>query len=110
MSINNNQSLKIHPRTPAPPPTDPHQSRAARNWLMVTKKFKAFGFNWHPFSIDDELPLHKHTVFWWPIVFFLGWALLLTKAFWCLCWPNPSDYEVLLNQLGFPVFIASSYS
>ena len=96
-----------HSKTPAPPPTDPNQSNIAQHWKRVKEKLQAIEFNWRPFSIYDELPLHKHMVFWWPILFFVGWALLLTVPYWCFCWPSPTDYEALLKQLGFPIFVAS---
>lgn len=58
-------------------------------------------------SISPDLALHKHYVFWLPIVLFVGLALIVSFPTWCFCWPAPSDYESILKQQGFPIFIAS---
>ena len=59
------------------------------------------------FSIEPDRALHKHWAFWLPIVLFLGLALVLSSPAWCLCWPNIENYENILKQQSFPIFVAS---
>ncbi|OJF67567.1 hypothetical protein BK026_01470 [Alteromonas sp. V450] len=68
-------------------------------------KQKTFEFN--PFVVDEKLPLHKLSAFWLPIIIFLTPAIALALPYFCLCWPETSNYDLLLKQLGFPTFIAS---
>lgn len=58
-------------------------------------------------TIDPNLPLHRHLLFWAPIVFFVLPAIYLSVPTWCFCWPELKDYEYLVKQQGFPIFIAS---
>lgn len=68
-------------------------------------KTKRFEIN--PFVVNEKLPLHKLGAFWFPIVLFLTPAIALAFPYFCLCWPDTSDYETLLKQLAFPTFVAS---
>ncbi|MEM9103994.1 MAG: hypothetical protein AAGB12_16935 [Pseudomonadota bacterium] len=95
---------------PAPPPRPVNPTRKQRFEFLLEdckKRMDKTGFLFHPLKIDDEKPLHMHLVFWLPILIFVSLGIGLTIPFWCFCWPSPLDYDVLLKQLGFPVFIAS---
>ena len=58
-------------------------------------------------KIDPSQPLHKHFIFWLPIAIFVLPALVLSLPTWCLCWPEPTEYESILKTQGLPAFIAS---
>ncbi|MUH73629.1 hypothetical protein [Psychrosphaera haliotis] len=58
-------------------------------------------------EINRNKPLHKHYIFWAPILLFVPWALILSFPTWCLCWPNTANYDEILKTQGFPIFIAS---
>ena len=96
-----------HKRKPADPPHEAQMSLTTKTVYLFKKAIKNSQFNWHPFKIEPNKSLHNHMLFWWPLCILIFLALALTKPFWCLCWPSPGDYEVLLKQLGFPLFVAS---
>jgi len=58
-------------------------------------------------KIKPDEPLHMHGIFWLPIIVFVTPALILSFPTWCLCWPEPYQYESILKAQGFPIFIAS---
>ena len=58
-------------------------------------------------EINPSKPLHRHSIFWAPILVFVPWALTLSYPTWCLCWPNTVEYDEILKTQGFPIFIAS---
>jgi hypothetical protein len=95
---------------PLPPPRPINPTNSERLVFLIEdfkKRLNKTGFQFHPLRIDEDKSLHMHLVFWFPILLFVSLGISLTIPFWCLCWPNPTDYDILLKQLGFPVFVAS---
>jgi hypothetical protein len=62
---------------------------------------------WNPLRLDDDTPLNKHLLFWWPIILFVGMGLYLSSPIWCFCIPKVEDYRNIMSFLGFPIFVMS---
>jgi|GEM_PF-2113224 len=62
---------------------------------------------WNPLKLDDNAPLNKHLLFWWPILLFVGMGLYLSSPNWCFCIPKAEDYGDIMDFLKFPIFITS---
>lgn len=75
--------------------------------LFVALTHMKIEFEFNPFKINKDKPLHKLGAFWYPIILFVGFGVYLSIPFWCLCIPEPSNYEVLAKQLSFPLLISS---
>jgi hypothetical protein len=61
---------------------------------------------WNPLKLDENAPLNKHLLFWWPIILFVGIGVYLSSPIWCFCIPKENNYEDIMNFLKFPIFIA----
>jgi hypothetical protein len=62
---------------------------------------------WNPLKLDDNAPLNKHVLFWWPIMLFSGIGIYLSSPIWCFCIPKPESYGNIMDFLKLPIFIAS---
>lgn len=62
---------------------------------------------WNPLKLDDNAPLNKHLLFWWPIILFIGMGIYLSSPIWCFCIPKAESYGNIMEFLRFPIFIAS---
>jgi len=62
---------------------------------------------WNPLKLDENAPLNKHFLFWWPVILFVGMGLYLSSPNWCLCLPRVEQYKAIMEFLAFPIFIAS---
>ncbi|MDP4536186.1 hypothetical protein Q3O60_08305 [Alkalimonas collagenimarina] len=64
-------------------------------------------FEHRAWVIDPQLGLHQHAIFWVPVIFFVFLALILSLPLWCWCAPLSLDYEQIMKDATYPIFVAS---